>query len=71
MCECKDGKMCDLHQFIFDTRMKAQALIDNPPKLNWRQKLSVWWSCYSPAGVKDEFWWTLIWALIVMRLIFG
>jgi hypothetical protein len=72
MCECQDGQLCKLHQFIWETRMRAQEITDNPPKLTWRQKLAVWWSCYSPAGVKwDDLLLTLALWVIVFRLLFG
>lgn len=70
-CTHSRSKMCPLHQYMWETHCAAARMMENPPKLTPWQEVQRWWYCYNPFGVKEEFWWTLVFWLVILRLIFG
>jgi Tfp pilus assembly protein PilP len=43
-CGCRNGKLCDLHQFIWETRMKAQRVLDEMPEPTRWERFKLWWT---------------------------
>jgi len=66
-CGCKEGNLCNLHQFIWETRMKAQQVLDNmPPPTRW-QRFKQW----GTTGGSDFDWVTFLVVLVLLKAIFG
>jgi hypothetical protein len=66
-CGCRNGKLCDLHQFIWETRMKAQRVLDEMPEPTRWERFKLWWT----TGGSEFDWTTFVLVLIVLKIVFG
>lgn len=65
--QCVEGKLCRVHQFIWETKMEADRVMRNPPRLPWQLKVRCW---FDSLGGSVDIWEVLAFVVLV-RLIFG
>jgi hypothetical protein len=65
--DCQPDKMCNLHQFMWDTRIAAIRAMENPPPVPWQIRVRRWFD----AGGGELDIWEVVAVVLLVRLIFG
>lgn len=65
---CVEGKMCNMHQFMHETKMEAIRAMARPrPKLPWQLRFRCWVDSFAkPVDI-----WYVVGVVLLIRLILG